>query len=322
MRTIPRSGLTLVELLVVIAVIGILVALLLPAVQAGRETARKASCANNLKQLSVAMLLHHDAMKHFPTGGWGGNWVGEPDRGFGRRQPGGWIHNSLPYIEQQVVHKMPQGTGPQRVAAMIERDKTPISTLNCPSRRRAAPYPNFYTTAWTLNGYHADSQARSDYAVCAGDTPFVDVIGTPATFAQGDSPSFPWPDTSEFTGISHVRSTVRLADVTDGTSNTYLLGEKYCDPATYSSGESLSDDWSMYTGHQDDIARSTFIGWTPKRDKVGLKLRTRFGSAHSSACIFAFSDGSVRGVTFSIDAETHRRLGNRQDGQPVDASEL
>src|SRR5437763_2442587 len=104
-----HRGFTLVELLVVIAIIGILVALLLPAVQAAREAARRSQCKNNLKQIGLAAMSHLDTQKHYPTGGWGYRWTGDPDLGFGTNQPGGWLFNLLPWMEEQMVHDMAKG---------------------------------------------------------------------------------------------------------------------------------------------------------------------------------------------------------------------
>ena len=104
-----QKGFTLVELLVVITIIGILIALLLPAVQAAREAAQIAQCQNNVKQFALGCLAHESVTKRFPTGGWGFAWSGDPDRGNDWRQPGGWVYNVLPYIEQQPLHKLRTG---------------------------------------------------------------------------------------------------------------------------------------------------------------------------------------------------------------------
>ena len=97
MRRSECRGFTIIELLVVIGIIGIIMALLLPAVQAAREAARRTQCRNHLKQLGLAMQMHHDAYRRFPSGGWGVLWFGDPDRGTDRRQPGGWIY-SQPHL--------------------------------------------------------------------------------------------------------------------------------------------------------------------------------------------------------------------------------
>ena len=98
-----RQGFTLVELLVVIAIIGILIGLLLPAVQSVREAARRIQCANHLKQMGLGALNHEEAHGFFPSCGWGWAWIGDPDRGFGETQPGGWIYNLLPFVEQDAL---------------------------------------------------------------------------------------------------------------------------------------------------------------------------------------------------------------------------
>ena len=92
-----RHGFTLVELLVVIAIIAMLVTLLLPAVQAAREAARLTQCTNHIKQLALGCLNHESAHGFLPSDGWGYRWVGDPDLGFGKTQPGGWAFAEISY---------------------------------------------------------------------------------------------------------------------------------------------------------------------------------------------------------------------------------
>ena len=88
-----------------IAIIGILVGLLLPAVQAARESARRIQCANyKLRQLAISFHNHEGAHKHLPSGGWGWPWLGYPEYGYGEDQPGGWMYNILPFMEEGILH--------------------------------------------------------------------------------------------------------------------------------------------------------------------------------------------------------------------------
>jgi prepilin-type N-terminal cleavage/methylation domain-containing protein len=174
-----RRGLTLIELLVVIAIIGLLIALLLPAVQSARESARRTTCARNVRQLAQACLSHLTAHNAFPSGGWGGHWVGDADRGFGRSQPGGWIYSTLPFMEQTQVWALGAGlTGPAKNNAHKHRNETLLPCVDCPSRRTgftSNTSPSAVQT-WNPQGYlktYNNASAslvmmRSDYAITSG----------------------------------------------------------------------------------------------------------------------------------------------------------
>ena len=173
-----RYAFTLVELLVVIAIIAMLVVLLLPAVQAAREAARRIQCTNNLRQLGLASVNLESSIGHYPSGGWGAQWVGDSDLPSDHTQPGGWLFAILPYFENNSLYEA-AGDGnkleisDKQLAGALLCVQSPIPTINCPTRRESRAYPVVRT--WfggdykAYNSLHAATVGRSDYAGNGGD---------------------------------------------------------------------------------------------------------------------------------------------------------
>lgn len=315
-------GFTLVELLVVITIIGILIALLLPAVQAAREAARSMQCSNNLKQMSLGVLVHEESRGIFPDGG-EQPWAAADRRtdvsNVADRQPGempttapnqnwSWIYQIAPFMEQQNVWQM---------ASVVQIMKTQIPVVHCPSRfgPRLNTIPEYSWVGW---------RAMTDYAGNGG----LDETGAAESDYWGvlgnglDAPITRRPDATK----GGRGNSVRIADITDGSSCTLLAGEK-CLNAGMADQYQTDDDsgwtdgwdwdnirWGRYQPHADwDLSIAV---------KDNRELHGAFGSAHNGYFNGALCDGSVRSISFSVSLEAFRRLSSRNDGLPIDGKEF
>lgn len=336
-----RHAFTLVELLVVIAIIGILIAMLLPAVQAAREAARRAHCSNNLKQLGLAGIQHEGTYGCFPSGGWGWEWFGDPEQGGGKSQSGSWAYAVLPYIEQQAIHEVGIGLDfDPRWAAMQIRISTPISDFICPSRRGVQAYPEMGTHVYRTGNTNGDQYngpaCKTDYVACAGGVHVGEYDGkTPKRIIDITRPGFSWPDphnvSSVADGVSYYRSEIGISDITDGTSNTMLFGEKYVDPTKYTDGKCEGDSESAYNGWNNDTYRTTDNSRTELKYKGGPfpdtyleedkgngrteSLRSAYGSPHPSGINAVYCDGSVHVIGFDVDPYIFKAIGSRNGGE-------
>ncbi len=306
---------------------------------------------NNLKQLGLAAMSHEQANRWLPTGGWGYVWVGDPSCGFGRSQPGGFPYNCLPYLEQQSLHDLQLGTvrgSAEQLAKALEMIQTPLAVLACPTRRRALVYPipvtNFAAPVncnvppgWS-SGACQVGWCKTDYAANAGS--YLINIGTgPSSWASAvnsngtlnENAFYPASTLKWTTGVCGQRSRVKMADITDGTSNTYLVGEKYLNPdAYYGQVCDGGDDQYDFGGDSVDLTRAAGSSATiavnfaiaPLQDIPGHADGAPFGSAHAVGFNMAFCDGSVRTIPYSIDLLAHMYLSSRNDGKAIDAKKL
>jgi prepilin-type N-terminal cleavage/methylation domain-containing protein len=293
---------TLVELLVVIAIIGVLVALLLPAIQAAREASRRAQCGNRLRQMGLAALNHEAAQKTLPVGGWGWGWAGDPDKGYGINQPGGWYYNSLEFLEQGPVRRIGSDGNPNAISAQqktegARRIAISMNEFMCPSRPGMPTKPYTGSTGFVNITVPAGGMVgRNDYAANGGDRPPSDnatdtwrtgggaftqygptdpntVNANPAVFTRHFELLFDLPTGRSSiqvgaNGVVGPMSVIKLTQVEDGASMTIWVGEKYIPQSQYDAGagvENQGNDQGWDCGYDHDNVRWTMDA--PKPDE-------------------------------------------------------
>ncbi len=281
-----RSGFTLIELLVVIAVIGVLIALLVPAVQKVRESANRATCTNNLKQIGLALLQNHDARRSFPAAKT-------------KTPKCSWVPAMLPYLEQQDLFNRYQfkldWTDPKNKAVVA----TPLPVFQCPS----APGPRVdikYKSKPACGDYNAMTDVSRKLALLGVVSP-----------------------TGDLRGVMISNETTRIRDITDGTSNTILVAEDAGRPDVWNAGIRVNGSaspgaaWAAPQGpfglngaSQDGAIHNGYCPMNCTNDN-------EIYSFHSGGANAVFADGSVHFLDASINIRTMAALVTRAGGEPI-----
>ncbi len=307
---VRKRGFTLIELLVVIAIIAILIALLLPAVQQAREAARRTQCKNNLKQLGLAMHNYHDTVNRFPFG-------------FDERETL-WSAMILPQIEQANLYNtliwQEGGAGNWDSAGSPNTAAcgTLIDAFRCPSMA----VPEYVTNN------NIPNRVPISYRACSSSNAASDDL---STIPAAVTPKIALELQSGLDGMFYGCSSKRMRDLTDGTSNTIMIGESYTDPTYVKDGQGM-DYWAFgapQTGGWDCIPGdlggteyseglgSCFSKINSRKDPTiaGVLMEMSFGSYHVGGAQFVLADGSVRFISENIDMNLYRGLGSISGGE-------
>lgn len=299
------KGFTLVELLVVIAIIGVLVSLLLPAVQAAREAARRTQCSNNLKQLSLALHNYENVLNTFPPAGIDSNQMS-------------WVVLTLPFFEQKALYDQFNFTrGAWNASNRITIVQgVRLKPIICPDlTTKADSYSVFVTTPDESN-----VSALHYYAVLGPNGPTAAGTSQPPYLVQGIDAGFGFCAAQGafgqalVTGPNVVPANNPLRTFTDGTSNTLLLGEQAWPKYLY---------WRPWTrGYYNDARGTLLYASRNVRNPINSKFSdpwndASFGSLHPGGAMFTRADASVQFVRQNINMVTYRALASRDGGETV-----